>query len=515
MKAFALALLCTGACFSPGLNDMPFHCGPDGECPPDYMCIATWCQKPGGQPGSDARTIDVPVPRIDSGTMCQADTFLRCKDAHTAVYCTSDGRDEVEQACAFQCDAQQKLCEQCNPAVPTTCSNDLLLACSPTGQLTQTPCDGWCEMGSTNAACVTLAPSNLPEDSCASTTTATFRTGEMIVIDTTACSGGHLVAQPSPGPLPGPPAICVFTYRDFRLDQGGLIRAQGDNALAIIGVRSMRIDGAIDASAVGPKPGPGATDRGVGAGKAAEQPVVGGGGAGFGTNGPLGVTGAVAAPGIAYGSPSLTPLWGGSIGGRGGVDVCTTCGPPSPGGGGGGAVHIVACGLLEVGDGVQVRAGGGGGAGGLSSLVGPGSGGGGGGSGGAILVEAETLSVGGSVILAANGGGGGGGGQGAMGKSGDPGEDGHAGTSVAAGGPAQAGAGAGGDGGTRGDVSQTGKLPVTGKVAAVDAAGSGGSGGAAGRIRINTRAGGPISLPGNIVISPPPSVGAVARHIVP
>jgi hypothetical protein len=514
MMRFALALVCAGACFSPGLSDMPFHCGPNDECPPDYQCIATWCQKP-GTPGSDAGggTIDAPVVKIDSGTMCLAGSFLRCRDGHTAVFCSGNGHDEVEESCAFQCDAQQQLCEQCNPAQPTSCAGKVLETCSATGQVTMTTCAGWCEMGSVTAACVTLAPSNLPEDTCASTTTASFRSGNTVPIDTTACAGGHVI--PRIGGVNGPPGICVLVYRDFRLDEGGVLQVSGDNALAIVGVASMRIDGTIDAGATAEKAGAGASPSGVGAGKAAEQPVVGGGGAGFGTNGPLGVTGAVAGPGTAYGSPTLTPLWGGSPGGRGGVDVCASCGPPSPGGGGGGAVDIVACGELQVGNNVRVVAGGGGGAGGLSSLVAPGSGGGGGGSGGGILIEAETLNVGDGVVVAANGGGGGGGGQGGQGNSGQPGDNGHAGSDVAPGGGAMAPAGAGGDGGTRGDVSQSGKLPIAGKAAGADNAGSGGSGGAAGRIRINTRAGGPISLPGNIVISPSPSVGAVARHILP
>src|SRR5262249_32596449 len=450
MKAIAPLLLCAGACFSPGLNDMPFHCGQNGECPPDYTCVATWCQKPGGQ-GSDARTIDVPRPTIDSGTMCQASTFLRCQDAHTAVYCSSDGRGEVQQACAFQCDAQQKLCEQCNPAVPTSCNGNVLQTCSSTGQLTMTTCAGWCEMGTTSAACVTLAPSNLPADSCASTTTATFRSAGTVVIDTTNCTGGHIVLQPSPGPVAGQPSICASPYRAFRLDTAGVLRAQGANALAIIGVSTMRIDGTIDASAIGANAGAGATDRGVGAGRPAEQPTVGGGGAGFGTNGPLGVTGEVAGPGIAYGTPSLTPLWGGSSGGRGGGGGCVMCSPSSDPGGGGGAGRLVACHQRGGGGNGQMAARGGGGAGGgcAPGGVGGGGGGGGGGSGGASVVGAETLSVGSSVILAANGGGGGGGGQGPMGKSGTNGEDGHAGTGVAVGGPAQSPAGDGGDGGTR------------------------------------------------------------------
>jgi hypothetical protein len=509
MKGFALALLCMGACFSPGLNDMPFHCGLNGECPPDYQCVATWCEKPGGTT-IDARPADVPQSQVDSGTMCQADTFLRCKNANTAVFCASNGRDEIEQACAFACDAQQKLCEQCNPAVPTGCTGDVLQTCTPTGQLTTTTCDGWCEMGSSNATCVTLAPSNLPADSCASTTTAAFRRGDHVVIDTTLCSGGEILPQ-SPG-TNGPPSICVYVYRDFRIDQGGVVTAQGGNALAIVGVKTMRIDGTIDVGAVGSKAGPGAVNGGVGAGKPADKPVVGGGGAGFGTNGPLGSPGSVAAPGIAYGSPTMTPLWGGSVGGRGGVDaLCPVCGPSSAGGGGGGAVQIVACNALEVGDNARLLANAGGGAGGLASLaVANGSGGGGGGSGGGILVEAERLSLGGGIVVAANGGGGGGGGQGPpQGTSGEPGEDGRVGSDVAKGGPGQDPAGTGGDGGSRT------ASPTSGHVSNADNAGSGGSGGAVGRIRINTRAGGPISLPGSLVISPVPAIGAVARHVVP
>jgi len=184
----------------------------------------------------------------------------------------------------------------------------------------------------------------------------------------------------------------------------------------------------------------------------------GGGGGGFGGTGGNGGEGADGAGGLGgtiYGEFTCDPLIGGSGGGAGGdayggVDA-------GPGGGGGGAVQIVArgfIGILSPGY-ISVRGGGG--------RSGPGRmGAGGGGSGGAILLEASTFVLDANTLDVRGGNGG---------------------TSTS---------GPGGAGASGGIV-----IGGLGTSANECCEGGGGGGGGAGRVRINTPAGGEACTPAN------------------
>lgn len=124
--------------------------------------------------------------------------------------------------------------------------------------------------------------------------------------------------------------------------------------------------------------------KGLGPGGGGSTSTQAGGGAYCGKGGKGGsATGSLG--GVAYGSPELVPLLGGSSGGAAGTDA----------GAGGGAVQVVAGGVLTIAATGVIHVGGGNGMWGSSGA----------GSGGAILLEAPDISVLGT--LAANGGGGG------------------------------------------------------------------------------------------------------------
>jgi hypothetical protein len=357
-------------------------------------------------------------------------------------------------------------------------------------------CDGQIDNGC-NAASF---PSNLPPSVCTAATSAVLALEAGITTWSTDSGCDQIVAQPAPAP-----SICVRRFDSVAIAQGATLKAHGTNALALVAVSGMTVDGTIDVSADSVGSGPGACVIGCGTGGDGVTFSVGGGGGGGGFATLGGTTTFGTAGGLAYGSAGLTPLIGGSRGGYGGM-------PPSllfstPGGGGGGALELVSCGLLQVGpQGIVDASGGGGNLSSAAASHAQGVGGGGGGSGGGILIEAATVSVAGTI--AANGGGG----SGAAFQptslcpndtgSGQGGFDGAPGVLPAPGGhgggvgciPGATGV----SGGNGGAGSVTPGSGVSGSVA------EGGAGGAVGRIRIRATSGAP-SLVGAI-LSPTPVV---------
>ena len=208
-------------------------------------------------------------------------------------------------------------------------------------------------------------------------------------------------------------ALAVLHVRALTVRPGKVLRVVGTRPLVIV-ASAVTIDGVIDAGAERETPGAGGAGpmagTGAGAVGGASAPYEGGsGGAGFGTPGAQGgaSSGAAAAvggsAGLAYGTPGLTALVGGSGGGNGPTGVGCS-GAVGLGGGGGGALQITATTSLRISATGGVLAGGGGGGAGRLCLANsePGRGGGG---GGAIYLQAPAITVAGTI--AANGGGGG------------------------------------------------------------------------------------------------------------
>jgi hypothetical protein len=177
--------------------------------------------------------------------------------------------------------------------------------------------------------------------------------------------------------------------------------------------------------------------------------------------------------GVAYGTPDLIPLVGGSAGGT------STTAAVIEEGRGGGAIQLVAGTEIIIGDSGIINMGGGGGAYGA-----------GGGSGGAILLEAPTVTVKG--VLTANGGSGGS--NSSRGQVSQP-------TDQAALGGGKGGKGAAG-GTANGSAGNEG-----GGASLALAAGGGG----VGRIRINTGCGGEPAIAGTAIISPFESTGCFTK----
>lgn len=289
----------------------------------------------------------------------------------------------------------------------------------------------------------------------------------------------------------GGPSVVVVPMAGLRIPAGSTLRLIGDKPVVLAVRGDAIIEGHIDAGARGATPGAGgdlSTDGSIatagatiGTGDCSLQPSgtgqgenrepgnfsIGGGGAGFRTNGGFGggerpnfrcysnapsytlvANGYECKPlcpdyscdnsyintinryqannsahfavspsyGLAAVDPSLTPLRGGCAGGRGETRDAATA---YYGGSGGGAVQLTVTGALIVGAGGVVSAGGGGG-----TVVGSHGSGSGGGSGGAILIEATSLDLSAAAGIRAHGGSGGGrdGGGGCASRA----EDGHA-----------------------------------------------------------------------------------------
>jgi hypothetical protein len=261
----------------------------------------------------------------------------------------------------------------------------------------------------------------------------------------------------------------VFTVNSLVLDADARVHVRGADALVIVALDSIEIDGVIDANSqfAGAYVGAGAASDstspadglGGGGGKTGDH-VTSAGGAGFCGAGGAGGTpsGTPAAGGSPYGSPALSPLVAGSEGGAGTLGA---------GGAGGGAVQLVAANRITVTGTIHLGGEGGTGSGvfgsGLSQTAS------GGGSGGALLLEAATISM--SGMIAANGGGGGGD---------DYGGDATPDATPAPGGLSMSAQNAPGAEGSAGTVIDGAVGPSAAN------ANGGGGGGAAGRIRFNT-----------------------------
>jgi hypothetical protein len=272
---------------------------------------------------------------------------------------------------------------------------------------------------------------------------------------------------------PGGPKLGVFVVHSLKIDSTATVRVLGADALVIVALDTITIDGHLLGDSADPNKGPGAADQtdntnvvglGGGGGGAGTATTSGGGGGYCGAGGVgASLVGASddAVAGMTFGQPTLIPLVAGSNGGSG----------FGAGGDGGGAIQLVAAHGITVTGTVSV----GGRAGGPSGVYQAGFASneqaGGGGSGGAILIESPTVSV--SGTLAANGGGGGGSMEGISGI---------AGATAAAGGVADLTHAAGGPGSAGATVVGSAGATLTG-------AASGGGGGGAGRIRINTTSG--------------------------
>lgn len=316
-------------------------------------------------------------------------------------------------------------------------------------------------------------------------------------------SGGGLIQgiwfEVVPRTDPTAPDIGVFAVTSVTIPDGVTVRMVGGNAGALIAPGEFRVDGVLESVAGGSVAGAGGSSGGaagadgVGAGAGTAAPgalgIGGGGGGGFcGLGGDGGSAGSPGLGGVAYGTPELTPLLGGS-GGGGGSNAFNNGGT---GGGGGGALYVASLTRLIVGATGAIHAGGGGGG---ADAAGPG---GGGGSGGGLLLEAPEVSVELGGVIAVNGGGGGGSDDAAaVGEAGQP-------SATAALGGGASGMVAGGDGSSLGSAD--------GLVGMNDIFnGAGGGGGGAGRIRINTRFG-VATVDG--LLSPGPATGCVTEGAV-
>jgi hypothetical protein len=545
MRPPILALLCATACFDPALPAGVFLCAAEEpRCPPGLTCEGEVCGRAAtgvdappivdapltvdgsadarafdARPSFDARppvdappSVDAPPPP-DGG--CVPGTFVQCQGANAALFCTTDGVEV--RPCAFQCNAEARRCENCNPERDRQCVADTVITCSAAGEITSTlPCTGQSFCHAPEARCAILSPTNLPPAVCDSAAPDARTISADVAIDTDLCADGVKVPQSG-----GAPAICMLRYSTFAVEAGAILGATGKNALAIVATGRMDINGGITVGAVGARPGAGAIEAGAG-GAGDDLYSDGGGGGGHGTDGASGATEDAQRTipgGRRYGGDEISPLAGGSPGGRGGVEpsVCTVdCPVIARGGGGGGAVQLVGCKTLRFAALSAVAATGGGGEGGFAAIVnqtplGRAGGGGGGGAGGAILIESPNLASPNVTFLSAAGGGGGGGGGLALGTRGGDGGDGAVSGPGPGGTPGAPPAGGGGAGGSRNSAGTSGAEPVGGETVQQPLHGAGAGGGAAGRIRIHTRADLPDdSFVGSFI--PFPTFGVVKVH---
>ncbi|HUG61606.1 MAG TPA: hypothetical protein VMP03_07160 [Methylomirabilota bacterium] len=445
----------------------------------------------GGDAGAgDAGAADARA--ADATPTCENPGTQACSgDGNALEVCSGTGELTVEQ-CEYGC--QAGACNACTPST-IACQDDAVVTCTANGDIEQSVA---CALGCTadpDPRCLVLEPSNLPAATCDTAANLDLIYADSAEIDTdTACTS--LVVQADA------PDICVVRGRNVTIAAGVTIRVTGGRALAIVATGDLTLDGTLDSSAIATGAGPGAVGDGIGGAGGVDGD--GGGGAGHHTSGGMGGTGPLAGAsggvaGTSFGLDTLVPLRGGSGGGQAGGASQTQ------GGGGGGAVQLVACGSLTIGGVIHV--GGGGGEGGLGVLIDePREAGGGGGSGGGVLLEAAVVNITGT--LAANGGGGGGGGvfgsENTPGQSGGNGADATASATPALGGAGPFESGDGGDGaaGTTG--------PEMGETPALSTGSGGGGGGAAGRIRLNVRAGTTPTVSGTV--TPAASNGEVATH---
>jgi hypothetical protein len=384
-----------------------------------------------------------------SAPICSANQALRC-DGDNLVRCNADGTAEVNETCLLGCNASALRCRDVDP------SNGL-------------------------AGLLDIAASE-PDLDLRTMAHINTDDGTVLVNGSPVVVRNTLIAQGLA------PSIRVLSVRSLIASD---VQITGTNALAIVSHGDLQITGLLAASAHLSTPGAGAFSDGGCDGGAGTMPAGtlfgGAGGGGFGTSGGNGGSGtnndgvAVGgAGGAATGNALLIPLRGGC---RGGLIL----GNSNSAGRGGGAIQLVSRSKISISGIVAVN--GGAGAGGA------------GGSGGGILLEAPVVEMSGSIV--ANGAGGT---SGCFLSGQSIAEDGRLDAMRASGGAScNSSTGAGGRGGARdgaaelGDsINQTG----TGNLAA-----GGSGGGSAGRIRINTVAGG---LHATGLFSPNPSTGTIA-----
>lgn len=278
----------------------------------------------------------------------------------------------------------------CAPGA-TTCSNDQLVVCDPSGTATtSTSCSLGC--AGTKDHCLTFTPSNGLGTSFAGASTQP----DVIIPDNAAIDSGTgfitgstgnvavasvIVTQPSGD-------IRVFVAKSFSFTNA---KITGTKAVAFVASGDITINGMVDASAGGPTGGPGEQLAPAGC-RGTYTPAQAGGGGGNLTAGGAGYYRDVAngpenASAAGVQQPTLSSLVGGCSGGGSGTGS-------TAGGAGGGAVQLVA------GNTIRIQAAG---------FIDVGGGGGrptaGGGSGGNLIFEAPSVVIDGGV--AANGGGGG------------------------------------------------------------------------------------------------------------
>lgn len=374
----------------------------------------------------------------------------------------------------------------------TRCVGAELIECI-SGVERRTPCALGCPP-SALPRCAEFAPSNVPADLLGSgTEDIEVGAGEVGRIDTNTCTSKRLDTRvvEQAGGL----ELCVYIVHNLEVDAGGTINVSGARPLVIVASGDIEIAGTIDVSAREGEPGPGGGAGGFGDALNGEGVANGtggvhidpfddggGGGGGLCGSGGAGGLGGTAAGG-AGGSAvitELTPLIGGSGGGRGRGTVLSSGSLAGYGGAGGGALQLSARGTLRI-SGALLAGGGGGGAGrvGTMSSINWGSGGGAG-SGGAVLIEAVSVEVTASarIVVAAGGGGGGA----ANGRSASNGADG-----AAAATPSVGGAGGGGTLDTMGGDGALSMLDgVDGDGSASPTANGAGGGGGAGCIVART-----------------------------
>ena len=382
---------------------------------------------------------------------------------------------------------------------PPRCESGALHVCEPDGTETVIPCDLGCSP-SDATRCARLLPSNvdvaLLEDGLAPLVLDSD-------VDTATCGLSDARVQSQVGG----PELCVLRGSDITVPAGATVRVVGPRPLVLLATGTVRIEGTLDVSARGETPGPGGGSGGTALSPGGDGPSPGrdgsmvdrseggGGGGGLcgaGGSGGSGHSAAGGGGGAALGASfDLSPLTGGSGGGRGGADPAVI----GRGGAGGGGLQISARGAVEIVGTILAGGGGGDGAGSLACGVNAGAGGGGG-SGGPVLIEAPTVTYGPSATIITGGGGGGGSSNGCR-ESDDGGTDGQDGRLTADRASGGVGNGSystwGGEGGGGADPAGS-----TGGSVSIDGGNGGGGGGAAGCILVRNR---DASLPAGGTIS--------------
>jgi hypothetical protein len=465
----------------------PLFCDGDKPCTDPER---PFCDIEGEYPASDGiKYTCIPTPSVPDAApdapSCTPDEFLRCDGDGAAAHCSGDGKGEVVVICDEVCSETIGGCT-CDSKI-TTCEAGQLRQCSPDGMLSISTCALGC--AAEGERCLEVNPSNDlasfldmavegPDLVIPDSATINANTGVIEVDDTVIEAPSAVVEGPSAGV-----DIRVFWVRSLRI---GTVSTLGVPAVAFVASGDVVIEGQLSVGSGAGHPA-GSGDRGQCEG---DDDCAGSGGGGFGSVGGRGGSSASntgAEGGAISGNAELEPLRGGSHGGSGG-DVCSPlrCDPCL--GRAGGAIQIVSRTKISVVEGA-IDAGGHGSGPDLpldgNDLAC------GGGSGGGVLLEAPAIDVGFGSAIAANGGGGAGG-------CTAQGEDSRISDDRAPGGTCAEF----GDGGAGAAASLAALNGANNSVAA------GAGGGGAGRIRINTTAGG-LMVDGGAVVSPAPSIGLI------